>query len=111
MITITDAARDKILLFIKENLAIKDKEHARLRIGVIGGGCSGFQYTMQIEPIDDIEYGDVMIINGVCVSIDPKSALYIAGATLDYVEELMHAGFKIDNPNATRTCGCGQSFS
>lgn len=83
-------------------------EHG-LRIGVVGGGCSGFQYQLQF---DTEKEGDrVAILEGVRVLIDEISMPYIAGTTLDYVEGLHGAGFKFDNPRASRTCGCGSSFS
>jgi iron-sulfur cluster insertion protein len=84
------------------------EEHG-LRIGVTGGGCSGFQYQLQF---DTEKEGDrVATLDGVRVLIDEISLPYIAGTTLDYVEGLHGAGFKFDNPRASRTCGCGSSFS
>src|SRR5579884_4283115 len=80
-----------------------------LRISVVGGGCSGFQYSMNFDLAkeDDI----VTELDGVKVFVDQISLPYIAGTTLDYVEGLHNAGFRFDNPRATRTCGCGSSFS
>jgi iron-sulfur cluster assembly accessory protein len=83
-------------------------EHG-LRIAVIGGGCSGFQYSMNFDTRKD---GDVVTeLGGVNVFVDEISLPYVAGTTLDYVEGLHNAGFRFDNPRATRTCGCGSSFS
>ncbi len=80
-----------------------------LRIGVVGGGCSGFQYSLNFDTRKD---GDLISeLNGVSVLVDEISLPYIAGTTLDYVEGLHNAGFRFDNPRATRTCGCGSSFS
>lgn len=80
-----------------------------LRIAVVGGGCSGFQYSMNFDTRKD---GDVVTeLDGVSVFVDEISLPYIAGTTLDYVEGLHNAGFRFDNPRATRTCGCGTSFS
>ena len=80
-----------------------------LRIGVIGGGCSGFQYSLKF---DTLKEGDrVTDFGGVLVYVDEISLPYIAGMTLDYVEGLHGAGFRFDNPRASRTCGCGSSFS
>ncbi len=80
-----------------------------LRIGVVGGGCSGFQYSLNFDTRKD---GDLVTdLNGVSVLVDEISLPYIAGTTLDYVEGLHNAGFRFDNPRATRTCGCGSSFS
>jgi iron-sulfur cluster assembly accessory protein len=83
-------------------------EHG-LRIGVVGGGCSGFQYSMNFDIRKD---GDLVTeLDGVNVFVDEMSLPYIAGTTLDYVEGLHNAGFRFENPRATRTCGCGSSFS
>jgi iron-sulfur cluster assembly accessory protein len=89
----------------KENLGAGDG----LRIGVVGGGCSGFQYSLKF---DTQKEGDrVTDFGGVLVYVDEVSLPYIAGTTLDYVEGLHGAGFRFDNPRASRTCGCGSSFS
>lgn len=89
------------------------KEHLAaghgLRIAVVGGGCSGFQYSLNFDQPKD---GDVVTeLDGIMVMVDEISLPYIAGTTLDYVEGLHNAGFRFDNPRATRTCGCGSSFS
>ena len=81
-----------------------------LRVAVRPGGCSGFSYEMYF----DTEMADtdgVHECNGVRIVVDPSSAQLLDGATLDYSDDLMKSGFSIDNPNAQRTCGCGQSFS
>jgi iron-sulfur cluster assembly protein len=89
----------------KEGLSV---EHG-LRIGVVGGGCSGFQYQLNFDSPKD---GDrIADIEGVRVLVDEISLPYIAGTTLDFVEGLHGAGFRFDNPRASRTCGCGSSFS
>ncbi|MBV8453470.1 MAG: iron-sulfur cluster assembly accessory protein [Deltaproteobacteria bacterium] len=80
-----------------------------LRIAVVGGGCSGFQYSLNFDTKKD---GDLVTeLDGVNVFVDEISLPYIAGTTLDYVEGLHNAGFRFDNPRATRTCGCGASFT
>ena len=80
-----------------------------LRIAVVGGGCSGFQYQLNF---DGEKEGDRIVdLEGVRILIDDFSLPYIAGTTLDFVEGLHGAGFRFDNPRATRTCGCGSSFS
>lgn len=80
-----------------------------LRISVVGGGCSGFQYSLGFDGRKD---GDTLtMLDGVNVFVDEISLPYIAGTTLDYVEGLHNAGFRFDNPRASRTCGCGSSFS
>ena len=80
-----------------------------LRVKVVGGGCSGLQYQLAFD--DEIgEMDTVEQVEEVRVIVDEKSALYLVGTTLDYVDGLMESGFKIQNPNAKATCGCGQSF-
>ena len=81
-----------------------------LRVGVVGGGCSGFQYSMGFDA--ERHDNDVTVhFDGVDVVIDEVALPYIAGTTLDYVEGLHGAGFKFDNPRASHTCGCGSSFT
>lgn len=92
---------------------MRDKEglgpELGLRVSVVGGGCSGFQYSLAF---DERKEGDsVATLDGVNVFIDEISLPYLAGTTLDYVEGLHGAGFKFNNPQAGRTCGCGSSFS
>lgn len=106
MITVTDSAASKV----KELLDQENDESLALRVAVRPGGCSGFSYEMFFDSefaSDDqtTEYGGVRVV------VDPTSAQLLKGATLDYKDGLQQAGFSIDNPNAQRTCGCGQSFS
>ncbi|HEY8449398.1 MAG TPA: iron-sulfur cluster insertion protein ErpA [Bacillota bacterium] len=106
MITLTAEAGAKI----KQVLAERKKDpNTGLRIFVQEGGCSGFSYGLKFEsnPSDEDR---VIEQHGVKVIVDPVSAMYLEGATIDYVENLMGGGFTIKNPNATQTCGCGQSF-
>ena len=80
-----------------------------LRVAVVGGGCSGLQYKMDLQ--DGPANRDFLVETaGVCVVVDPKSALYVSGSELDYVEAL-DGGFKVHNPNAATTCSCGESFT
>ena len=80
-----------------------------LRIAVVGGGCSGLQYKMDLQ--DAPRQRDILVeSNGVRVVIDPKSAAYLSGSELDYQESLQDGGFKFKNPNAASTCSCGESF-
>jgi iron-sulfur cluster assembly protein/iron-sulfur cluster insertion protein len=105
MITLTDTASTKV----KELITAEGDEKLMLRVAVRPGGCSGFSYEMffDSEQADD----DVTLDHaGVQVVVDPASAQYLSGATLDYKDGLSGAGFSINNPNAERTCGCGQSF-
>ena len=106
MITLTQDATVKV----GELLANENESDLALRVAVLPGGCSGFSYEMYFDTEkanDDVEttYGDVRVV------VDPSSAQLLTGATLDYKDGLNEAGFSIDNPNAQRTCGCGQSFS
>ncbi len=81
-----------------------------LRMKVIGGGCSGMRYELAFD--DELRDSDTEVtINDVRVIVDEKSALYLAGTTLDFVDTLNESGFKMSNPNASNTCGCGESFS
>ena len=81
-----------------------------LRVAVIGGGCSGLQYKMDLQ--DAPANRDILVASsGINVVVDPKSALYVTGSELDYVEALQEGGFKVKNPNAATSCSCGESFS
>jgi iron-sulfur cluster assembly protein len=81
-----------------------------LRVAVLGGGCSGLQYKMDLQ--DAPATRDILVESGgVRVVVDPKSALYVTGSELDYIEALQDGGFKVKNPNAATTCSCGESFS
>jgi iron-sulfur cluster assembly protein len=103
-VTPTASGRIKSLLDREGRLA----SHG-LRMKVIGGGCSGLQYQLGFDDkIGDVD--EVVEVDGVRVVVDEKSALYLAGSTLDYVDTLQESGFKIVNPNAKTSCGCGQSF-
>jgi len=81
-----------------------------LRVAVMGGGCSGLQYKMDLQ--DGPANRDILVESaGIKVVVDPKSALYVSGCELDYVEALQGGGFKVNNPNAASSCSCGESFS
>ena len=102
----TDAAADKVSELIRE----EDNPNLMLRVFISGGGCSGFQYGFTFD--EKIEDGDSQVENrGVTLVVDPMSVQYLMGAEIDYTEGLQGAQFVIRNPNATTTCGCGQSFS
>jgi iron-sulfur cluster assembly protein len=105
-VTLSERAAEEI----RGLLDRQGKSDAALRVFVSGGGCSGLNYGMAID--DSIEEGDfVYTCHGVKVVVDPMSVNYIKGASVDYVEDVMGGGFKIDNPNAVRSCGCGSSFA
>ncbi len=106
-VEVTVAAADAIKKYLTDNNA---PVGAGLRIGVRGGGCSGLSYFL--DPETDTKAGDKVIdAHGVRVFVDPKSLLYLQGSTLDYKTGLMESGFKFENPNAGRGCGCGESFT
>jgi iron-sulfur cluster insertion protein len=102
----TDAAALKV----KELLEDEDNDALKLRVFVSGGGCSGFQYGFTFD--ENIEDGDTLIEKqGVTLLIDPMSVLYLTGAEIDFSDGIEGAQFVIRNPNATTTCGCGNSFA
>jgi iron-sulfur cluster insertion protein len=102
----TDAAAQKVGELIQE----EDNPDLMLRVFISGGGCSGFQYGFTFD--EKIEEGDSSVENkGVTLLVDPMSVQYLMGAEIDYKEDLQGAQFVIRNPNATTTCGCGQSFT
>jgi len=105
MISLTEKAAEKV----REILVNEDKHDHALRVGVKGGGCSGFSYTMDIDKVFT-ESDQVFEEKGIKIVVDAKSFIYLSGTQVDYVENLSGSGFSFSNPNATRTCGCGSSF-
>jgi iron-sulfur cluster insertion protein len=102
----TDAAAARIV-----KITVGEPEGSRFRIAVKGGGCSGFQYVFDFDATAPADTDTVIEKNGAAVVIDDLSLGMLAGSVLDYVETLGSAGFEIKNPNATASCGCGNSFS
>jgi iron-sulfur cluster assembly accessory protein len=95
---------------VQNAIAQENLEGYGIRVGVVGGGCSGFQYSMDFE--NEPKDGDVVYEqDGLRYFVDPMSAMYLQGVTVDYIQGLQGAGFKFVNPNAKNTCGCGSSFS
>jgi iron-sulfur cluster assembly protein len=94
---------------LKEILTTRNMATAGLRVFVSGGGCSGMQYGMAIEK-EPGEFDTVFEQHGVKIFVDPTSMMYLSGASIDYVDNLMGGGFRIENPNAVSSCGCGHSF-
>jgi len=94
---------------LREILAARNLTDAGLRVFVSGGGCSGMQYGMAIEK-EPGEFDSVYEQEGVRIFVDPTSLMYLTGSSIDYVDNLMGGGFRIDNPNAVASCGCGHSF-
>jgi iron-sulfur cluster assembly accessory protein len=100
----------KAVEMVKDAMARENLPSYGIRVGVVGGGCSGFQYSMDFE--ESAKDGDMTFEQGgVKLYIDPMSSMYLQGVTIDYVVGLQGAGFKFNNPNAKSTCGCGSSFS
>jgi iron-sulfur cluster insertion protein len=106
LVSLSDSAAKRIAEILKD----EDDDNLMLRVSVSGGGCSGFQYGFSF---DDTKSEDDLVIekNGVTVLVDSMSLLYMGGAEIDFVEDLIGASFQIKNPNATAQCGCGSSFS
>jgi iron-sulfur cluster assembly protein len=106
LIRVTPSAAQKVSTLLTK----QGRPAGVLRVAVVGGGCSGLQYRMDLQ--DSPANRDILVESaGVRVVVDPKSALYVAGSELDYVEALQDGGFKVRNPNAASTCSCGESFS
>src|SRR3954449_13353673 len=101
----SNAARKITSLLVKQG-----RPQGVLRVAVMGGGCSGLQYKMDLQ--DAPANRDILVESGgIKVVVDPKSALYVTGSELDYVDALQDGGFKVKNPNAATSCSCGESFS
>jgi iron-sulfur cluster assembly protein len=107
LVNVTESAGERIAQLLDEDG--KRTSHG-LRMKVIGGGCSGLQYQLSFD--DAVSESDnAFESSGVKVIVDEKSSLYLVGCQVDFVDTLQESGFKIENPNASNTCGCGQSFS
>ena len=106
-IALTETAAREIKNIIKDQGL---SEQAALRVGVKGGGCSGFSYVLDLTE-DSVETDEVMESQGIRLVADRKSYLYLNGTEIDFKDEVMGRGFVFKNPNATHTCGCGSSFS
>jgi iron-sulfur cluster assembly accessory protein len=106
LVKVTEAASRKLASLLEE----KGKPDGALRLAVIGGGCSGLQYTMDL--VEGPANRDILIqASNVRVVVDPKSALFVSGSVLDYSDDLQKGGFKVTNPNAVAHCSCGESFA
>jgi iron-sulfur cluster assembly accessory protein len=100
----------KALEMVKDAMTREGLAGYGIRLGVVGGGCAGFQYSMDFE--NAAKDGDMSFEQeGITLYVDPMSSMYLQGVTIDYVVGLQGAGFKFSNPNARTTCGCGSSFS
>lgn len=106
LIKLTDEAGKKVSSLLTK----QGRANGVLRVAVVGGGCSGLQYKMDLQ--DAPANRDILVESaGVRVVVDPKSALYVTGSELDYLDALQDGGFKVKNPNAATSCSCGESFS
>ena len=106
LISVTEKAARKLASLLEE----KGKPEGALRLAVIGGGCSGLQYVMDL--VDGPKEKDILVpTSNVRLVVDPKSALFVSGSVLDYSEDLQKGGFKVTNPNAVAHCSCGESFA
>ena len=106
LVKLTASAATKVATLLNK----QGRANGVLRVAVMGGGCSGLQYKMDLQ--DGPASRDIVVESGgVRVVVDPKSALYVTGSELDYIEALQDGGFKVKNPNAATTCSCGESFS
>ena len=106
IVTLSPKAIEKV----KEVMSQQTPPPTALRIGVRGGGCSGFQYAMEFAS-ETKENDIVEDVDGLTVAVDQMSAMYLEGVTIDYLEGLDASGFKFENPNVKKTCGCGSSFN
>jgi iron-sulfur cluster assembly protein len=107
MVQLTDIAADKVRAFMQGQAAEAEAE-VGLRVGVRGGGCSGFQYALALDEQRDDDH--VFDNSGIRVLVDPASLRYVDGSTVDYTENFMGSGFEVSNPNTVASCGCGSSF-
>lgn len=106
LVKLTSSAADKVTALLQR----QGRPEGVLRVAVMGGGCSGLQYKMDLQ--DSPANRDILVESqGVRVVVDPKSALYVTGSELDYQSGLEESGFKVNNPNAATSCSCGESFS
>jgi len=106
MVSLTPAAQDQVRILLAGE---EDAEGVGLRLGIQGGGCSGLSYVLELSDKD--EKDTVLDFDGFQVFLDPKSTIYLSGVTLDYQAGLQGKGFVFQNPMASNTCGCGESFS
>jgi iron-sulfur cluster assembly accessory protein len=105
LVTITDKAKDKVRQYLEDD----DNKGKALRVYVEGGGCAGFQYGLAFDDKRDTD--EIVAIDGIEIVVDPMSQTYLEGSSIDFIDGLYGAGFKVNNPNATGSCGCGHSFT
>ena len=111
-ITVTEKAAGEVKRIIQEQQSAGQMpEKIYLRLRVVGGGCSGFQHKLDLDPAVNEKLDELFDFHGVPVGVDKRSLVYLTGAVVDYHDDLNKRGFSITNPNAKSTCGCGSSYS
>lgn len=110
-VIVTEKAADEVKRIIADQAANGVDEKLYLRLRVVGGGCSGFQHKLDLDPQCNEKLDNVFSFHGIDVVIDKRSQLYLGGVTVDFHNDLNKRGFSITNPSAKGTCGCGSSFS
>ena len=110
-IIVTEKAAEEVKRIISEQQQAGAAEKLYLRMRVVGGGCSGFQHKLDLDPQVNPKLDEVFQVHGVDVVVDKRSLLYLSGVTVDFHNDLNRRGFSVSNPQAKSTCGCGSSFS
>ena len=110
-IIVTEKAADEVKRIIADQQAAGTAEKLYLRMRVVGGGCSGFQHKLDLDPQVNPKLDDVFAFHGIEIVVDKRSLLYLQGVTVDFHNDLNRRGFSVTNPQAKSTCGCGSSFS
>ena len=111
-ITVTEKAAGEVKRIIGEQQTTGNvPERIHLRLRVVGGGCSGFQHKLDLDPVVNEKLDEIFEAHGVPVVVDKRSLMYLENATVDFHDDLNRRGFSISNPSAKTTCGCGSSFS
>jgi iron-sulfur cluster insertion protein len=110
-LNLTPRAAQEVIRICEEQKASGMDDKLYLRVRVVGGGCSGFQYKLDLEANVSAKIDETFEVHGVDVVVDKRSKLYLDGTTVDFIEDLNKRGFSVSNPGAKSTCGCGSSFS
>jgi iron-sulfur cluster assembly accessory protein len=108
-ITVTEKAASEVKRILGEQQGLPEKVYLRMR--VVGGGCSGFQHKLDLDPTVNAKLDEVFEFHGIPVVVDKRSLMYLDNVTVDFHDDLNRRGFSISNPSAKSTCGCGSSFS
>jgi len=111
LITVTPKAASEVKRIMTEQAAGGTEEKLYLRVRVVGGGCSGFQHKLDLDPTVHEKLDETFETHGIGVVVDKRSALYLGGVTVDFHDDLNKRGFSVENPHAKTKCGCGSSFS